>query len=74
MKLYNLQNGEIISTNTKNRFNFLQQPFKLNSVIKVNTFKEEYKKKKIVNDKGKEKWVDTDEKKELVEEWITLSY
>lgn len=65
--LYQLKTGNIIKTNVKKGKTFVENPFKLYSVLKVLDFKEEYKKKLIDG-----KWTNTDEKKLVLNQWQVI--
>ena len=65
--LYQLKTGNIIKTNVKKGKTFVENPFKLYSVLKVLDFKEEYKKKLIDG-----KWTNTDEKKLVLNQWQVM--
>lgn len=67
LTLYDLSTGEEIKTKTTNQIT----PLAMYSVIKATRWKEAYKKTRVVKN-GKVKWEDTDEKYNILEDWILI--
>jgi DNA polymerase III alpha subunit/intein/homing endonuclease len=61
--IYRINNGEEIKTKITKGNDFISQPFKLYSIIKVK-FREQFKTKMIAG-----KWVKTNEKEKIIDEW-----
>lgn len=67
LTMYDLSTGEQIKTKTTNQ----ATPLSLYSVIRVSRWKEAYKKTRVVKN-GKIRWEDTDEKYNVLEDWILI--
>lgn len=67
LTMYDLSTGEQIKTKTTNQVT----PLSLYSVIRASRWKEAYKKTRVVKN-GKIRWEDTDEKYNILEDWILI--
>ena len=65
--LYNIKSGQTIKTKIKQSKVYKSNPFGLYSVLKVDKFSEQYKKKKIGNE-----WVNSDEIELILEEYEVI--
>lgn len=69
--LYHLEDGTEINTKVSNESVYLSNPFTLYSIINVIRWKEQYKKKKVLEN-GKYVYVNTDEIINLPDDWIVI--
>lgn len=67
LTLHNIQTGEKKSTKIKKGNNFIENPFGLYSIIKVDNFAEYPKTKQVGG-----KWVSTGEMQDILENWMVI--
>jgi DNA polymerase III alpha subunit len=67
LTLHNIQTGEKKSTKIKKGKSFIENPFNLYSIIKVDNFAQYPKTKQIGG-----KWVATDEMQDILESWVVI--
>ena len=71
LTLYDLSTGEEIKTKITNNSLYLSNPITMYSIIQVLKWKETYKKTKVIVN-GKTKYVDTDEKQNILEDYAII--
>lgn len=67
MQLYRIKNGEMVKAKVKKADVYKQKPFEVYNLIKATEIKEEFKKKKV-----DDKWINTDEKQLVINDWLIL--
>lgn len=65
--LHNIKTGEKKNTRVKNGNRFIESPFQLYSILKIDEFAKQFKTKQIGG-----KWVKTNEEEDILEDWVIV--
>lgn len=67
LTLHNIKTGEKKNTKIKKGNRFIENPFELYSILKIDSFEKQFKTKQIGG-----KWVKTDEEEDILENWMVV--